>query len=651
MASKQAPRSIFDVFKEKLAPTRALSYEGSNLIRLLDQEDGWSEFLKQAGPNTFNKPFSHFHKEFWDWYWRLTKMRRDKEPLTKEVLTFLAGWSRGGGKSANVEWACITEGAMGLDGYVLYVSLTQASANSHVSDIRKRLESDEIGRFFPDLAEPLIGRHANQYGWRQDFLMTKGGWAIRPVGLDVAVRGFREGDLRPTLIVFDDIDDFKMSVASVEANLETISRSILPSGTESTIHLIAQNLIAEHCAVNQIYTGKSDILGDHYPSVYPAFEELEVEKTINEKTGKPAYTIVSCKPTWEGMDIDAARINLNKTGLEAFYAEYQHDFSLDQSDKVLPEYAEEVHVISWSQFQYVFGGMYGRIPDHWQVALGLDIGYTAEHLTAWTWLTVSAEDSDMPYSYFIYRGRTFTGVSFPEQIESILEEIVTREHDGSVRDERNQYVSSKMSHEKLGERMILNRDYDFNFSAAQFGKEDGLPMWRTLLRRDMRKPHPFHVDNKTSDEKYELGRPSLYYIVDDEQLHIPRDDRGLMVHRAQVSEWRRRKTALTNSGMSDALPMKYKDDANDSTRMLFAEEILTATPLTALQRRRAALKERARTNDLTLTPGSTDYTGVLMRRQMELSEIERAERERNNQIAEHVLNIMGAPPISSRFRR
>lgn len=643
-------RDLFGIFKDKLTPSRQLTNQGETLIRLLDEEDGWDEFLHLVGPKTFSKGFANFHEEFWEWYWHLTRLRRDKHKLNKEVLSFLAGWSRGAGKSSIVEWACIVEGAMGLSGYVLYVSLTQASANSHVADIRKRLESEEIARYFPDLASPLIGKHSNQYGWRQDFLMTKGGWAIRPVGLDVAVRGFREGDLRPTLIVFDDIDDYNLSIAAVEGNLGVIARSILPSGTPETIHLIAQNLIAEHCAVNQIYTHKTDILQDHIASVYPGFTELEVEKVIDEKTGKPTYEIVKGVPTWDGMDMDAARVNLNKSGKEAFYAEYMHDFSLDQSEKVIPEYDDEIHVITWEQFYEMFG-TYKKIPKHWQAAVGLDIGYTAEHLAAWTWMCVSAEDSELPYAHFVYRGMCFTGKSLNEQVEAVKAKIIYRDDAGQMYDEREQYVSAKMSHEKLGERIVLNREYEFNFSPCDFGKEDGIPQWRSLLRVDSRKPHPFHPDEKGADGKYILGRPSIFYIVDQEQAAIPIDDEGLVIHRAQVASWRRRKVQLTNTGVMDAIPMKYKDDANDSTRMLLAEEILTATPLTKIQLRRAALKEATRSSDLTLRKGNADYGGVLMRRQMEIAEIERSERQEEERIARLVVNIIQAPAISDRFRR
>jgi hypothetical protein len=179
----------------------------------------------------------------------------------------------------------------------------------------------------------------------------------------------------------------------------------------------------------------------------------------------------------------------------------------------------------------------------------------------------------------------------------------------------------KMSHEKAGERMVLNREYELNFGECRFGKEDGLPQWRTLLRPDKRQPHPFHRDNKNENDIYELGRPNFFFVVDDDQLSAPRNDRGLAVHRSQIATWKRRKVQLTNTGLADAQPLKFADDAMDSVRMILAEEHLTAEPLTYLQRQREALKAKLELEDLELKVGVDDYHGILMRRRMALREI------------------------------
>lgn len=637
---------LTDLLFDQLQPAKE-STKSRSLVDLLEDKGGWDEFLRTCGPRTFTEPFADFHADFWTWYWHLTGLRKQGLKITGETLTFLMGWSRGAGKSSAVEWACITEGAMGLPGYVLYVSATQASANNHVSEIRKRLESEDVAKYFPGLANPKMGRHGNRYGWREDFLITESGWAIRPVGLDVATRGFKEGELRPTLIVFDDIDTHDVTLSQVMSNLNTIARSILPSGTKNTIHLIAQNLIAEHCAVNQIYTGQSDILSDHIPSVVKAFEKLEVDTTIDEATGRTVNKIIYAEPTWAGMDIEAAQIFLSKTGLEAFYAEYQHDFSLDQTERVLPEYLDwPTHVISWSQFEDKFHTR-NRMPVHWQVGLGLDIGYTADHLTAWSWVGVAAEDSFLPYAHFCFRAKTFAGVGMDEQIEEITR-LVQYDIEGVPYDEREQYTVSVMSHEKLGERMVLNRENGFNFTECQFKKESGIPQWRSLMRIDKKQKHPFHEDTKLESGLWEIGRPNFFFVVADGQERVPRNDEGCAIHRAQTKEWKRRKVILTNSGVQEAIPMKYQDDAVDSLRMIFSEDYLSSTPLTKDQVLRHALQERLRREDLEMPYGNVDFQGIMMGRQMAFRAIEKEKQDEVERIAGVVRNVLRPPQLRKR---
>lgn len=639
--------SILDLFRSNLAPSREVSADGASLVRLIDKPDGWQQFLKKVGPETFTKSFSPFHVEFWEWYWRLTYLRRNGMSLTNETLTFLAAWPRGGGKSSAIEWACLVEGAMGLPGYVLYISLTQTSAESHVSDIRKRLESERIAQFFPDLAEPKMGKHHTRYGWRQNFLMTKGGWAIRPVGLDVAVRGLKESDLRPTLIVFDDIDTYKIAPETVKTNLETISRDILGAGTPSTIHLVAQNLIAEHCAVNQIVTGRTDVLSDHVPSVHKAFEELVVEKRIDRKSGEPAYVIQSAVPTWPDFDMEAAKTSLNKLGYEAFMAEYQHDFSLDKSERVIPEYAEDLHVITWDDFETMFG--IRRIPDHWQIGVGLDIGFTEKHISAWSWIAVSAEDSELPNAYFRFRVKTFVGESINQQAVSVMAEIVGTREDGVPYDERDQYVVRVMSHEQAGSRMILNREYNLQMSECKFGKEDGVHQWRSLLRVDAKQPHPFKPD--VQDQKtglWTLGRPSYFDVVIPEELTIPKTDAGLAIPRAQLLNWKRRRVKMTEAGITDDRPMKIDDDTIDATRMILAESSLSPTPLTDHQRRMNLLKEMVGEDNLILQKGRDDYMGVLLRRHMDYQVLREKEREEEAEVQRIVSAVLKAPEYRRR---
>jgi hypothetical protein len=537
----------------------------------LEIERDWRTWLRAVGPRTFTGSFAPFHTEFWEWFWRVTQKRRNGQPLTDEELVFLAVWARGQGKSSNVEWAAIAEGALTGKGYVLYVSGTQALAEGHVAAIRERIEGEAVERYYPHLANPQVGKHGNQFGWRQDFLRTAGGWAIRPIGLDVGVRGGRVGDMRPSLIVLDDVDDHSDSPLVVQNKIDTIARSIIPAGTQSTVILGAQNLIHRSSVFNQIIERKTSVLSRRIVSgPFPAFDGLQIEARQTESG--PRNVIIAGRPTWPDIDLTACQKFLDDSGLEAFLAEYQHDFSASEQDRVIPEYDEALHVISWSQFAELFGVR--RIPEHWLCEVGHDVGFTAGHLSAWTWIATAAMNSRLPGVRFRYRGLTFTGVNVDEQAIAAKAAMWPGE----------QVKRWRMSHEALSERKTYKEKYGIPFQQCDSAKTAGISQWRHFLRVDKTRPHPFKDDERLPDGTYRLGSPGWFDIVDDDQLVTPRDDRGLATHRRQTLSWRYRPDVLGVGGMSQNLPMKADDDTADSTRMITASWSQPAAPLTKAER-------------------------------------------------------------------
>lgn len=548
-------------------------------------EGNWQNWLRTVGPHTFTGSFAPFHVEFWDWFWRLIGKRRAGEPISDEEQAFLAIWARGMGKSANVEWAAIAEGALIGKGYVLYVSGTQNLADGHVQSIRERLEGDEITKYYPHLGQPKVGKHGNQFGWRQDFLITSGGWAIRPIGLDVGVRGGRVGDLRPTLIIFDDVDDHSDSPLVVHNKLETIARSIIPAGTANTVILGAQNLIHRNSVFNQIVTRKTTLLSRRIVSgPFPAYLDVQIEH--RQTDDGPRDLIVGGTPTWTDFDQAACQKFLDDTTKEAFLAEYQHDFKASEQGRVIPEYDEARHVISWSQFESVYGVR--RIPMSWLCEVGHDVGFTSGHLSAWTWIATSAQNSRLPGLRFRYRGVTFSGTGVDEQATAIKRLMWP--------DEKVQVW--RMSHEALSERKTYREKYGLPFKACDSKKTAGLSQWNFFLQPDRTKPHPFHEDRKGDDGLYVLGCPSWFDIVDDDQLETPRDDRGLMIHRRQTIDWRYRPDILGVGGMSKNEPMKADEDTCDSTRMVTANWGPNAKELTYAEKVNAAIPEPYRIEKL-----------------------------------------------------
>ena len=577
----------------------ALAYVQRTQAAPLAIESDWRTWLRAVGPRTFTGSFAPFHVEFWDWYWRVAQKRRKGEPLDDEEHAFLAIWMRGGGKSSNVEWAAIAEGALVGQGFVLYVSGTQALAEGHVQAIRERIESEDVARHYPHLANPQVGKHGNQYGWRQDFLRTAGGWAIRPLGLDVGVRGGRVGDLRPTLIVFDDVDDHTDSPLVVQKKLDTIARSIIPAGGRDTIILGAQNLIHRNSVFNQILTRRTSVLSRRIVSgPFPAFEGLQIEARVAERGTR--NVIVAGTPTWPDFDQAACQKFLDDSGRESFLAEYQHDFSAIEQGRVLPEYDETVHVITWSDFARVYGAR--RIPKHWRRDVGHDVGFTDGHISAWTWITTAAANSKLPGLRFRYRGMTFTAPLIDTMAETVLARMAA---EGETPDDIQRW---RMSHEAKSERDTYRAKFGLPFTACKSGKTDGLAQWRHYLRVDRSRPHPFKDDEQLPDGSWRLGCPGLFDVVADEQLYEPTDDYGLATHRRQAADWRYAPDRLSITGVADTLPMKADEDSCDATRMITAEWGPEETPLTYGEKLDAAIPEQYRYENLVATtpgPGLT----------------------------------------------
>lgn len=526
---------------------------------------GPEHWLKTLGAQTFTRPLAPIQKRFWEWNWNvLQKLRNGQALEPKELVAFLPH-ARETGKSSNIEWACIAEGALLRGGYVIFYSGKQAQAEEHVTAIRERIESEHVSEVYPWLGKPKMGAHGNKYGWGKEFLLTSGGWAIRPVGADVAIRGGKTLNLRPSLIVIDDLDELGDSPLVVDHKEQILTRSILPMGNDKTRVLVPQNPIHENSVVNRMLTGVSLAL-----AIRTVFGEINEDGTMSQRpvpavrdfayevrqTDEGPYSeITKGESNWPGISVTNWQTTLNRVGPPAFLSEYQHDMSIRQEDRVLPEYDDRVlrlHVVTWSQIEKLYGMR--RVPSNWPCSVGLDIGYSDSHRSAWTFLAKVPEGQPLSGAIFRYRGRTFTGKSIDEQSVAIRKDLWPNEV----------FERQMMSHEKLGERITLSTKHQWFFQPCDSSKTAGIPQWRHFLQTDRSQPHPFHRDEKGVDGSWKLGRPAFFDIVADDQFFSPQDDYGLKNHRDSAYNWRMRKVKLTESGMTVEQPMKADDDEVDS---------------------------------------------------------------------------------------
>jgi hypothetical protein len=535
------------------------------------EAQGYEHWLRRLGSHTFTRHFAPIQHRFWQWNWGILEKVRENVPLEpRETVGFLP-WPRETGKSSHVEWACIAEGALLKTGYVIYLSAKLSQAIDHVVAIRDRIESEKVSDLYPWLGKPKLGSHGNKFGWGQEFLMTSGGWAIRPIGADVAARGGKAINIRPTLIVPDDYDELGDSPHVVEHKEHLLTRAILPMGNANTRVLVPQNPIHPNSVVNRMLEGTSLALamrtvfgeinddGSLSSRPIPAVRGLVYE--VRQSDEGPYSVITQGESLWDGISIQDWDATLNRVGPPAFEAEYQHDMSVSKEERVLPEYDDRVtmaHVITWDQFEQKY--RMRRIPSDWACDVGLDIGFTSGHKSAWTFLTKVPQSAELSGTIFRYRGRTFTGISIDDQAIKIQSELWPDE----------QLQREFMSHEKLGERLTLAQKHGWHFQPCDSAKTAGIAQWRHHLRVDRRQPHPFHRDEKDEHGLWKIGRPSWFDIVDSKQFRAPIDDYGLKRHRDGAYNWRQVPVKLTDKGMTIEQPAKLEDDENDATRMLLA---------------------------------------------------------------------------------
>lgn len=581
---------------------------GGDARAFLLEERGWEEWLMTLFPFWFPESFSKEHRQFWDLRWSVLQRIKKGEYVADKDKVCLLLLARGIGKSATLEAARVMRGAILGKGYSLMFSETEDQAQEHLGNVKILINSvdSKLLEYYPNMAiaENSDVMKGMPTADRKELFICRNGWICRAKGLTAKMRGIRIGEHRPDDLCGDDIDDVNDSLA-VSINKERqITASILPTQARKDVIIdFGQNLIIEHGFANRVYKGKSDALSERTViGVTNAFEPLIIDSQIDELGQMRNYISDQSMPTWSGLDVKRAQKFLNDSGLQTFLAEYQNQFDQYKSGKVISNYDEDRQIITWSQFEKVFGTR--RIPAHWKCMAGADIGYTEglyPHWSVWNFIATAAMNSPLPRSVFLYRSRSWKGTSIDDQALYIKQAL--------YREEMDMIQQWGMSHEKLGERITLTQKYKIPVQAfRQFKKETGVAQWKHLSVPDKTKPHPFKDDEKQADGTYLLGRPMLFYIVDDDQVTRPVDDNGLKLFREQVSQWEYVPVKMTEIGLTEERPSKVNDDAADAFKMLIAAWGALATEMTEHERVERALPAAYRMDTMLAKTGRKHLT-------------------------------------------
>ena len=253
-------------------------------------------------------PFAPRHVELWEWICALE--------LGVPARAFVGIWPRGGGKSTSIEVGIAHVARKRTRSYGLYVSETQLQADTHVQNVGRILETVGIER--------QVTKYGQARSWRRNRLIAEG-FALDAYGLDAASRGAKIDELRPDLIVIDDVDGEHDSPLTISKKISTITLALLPTGATSLAVAALQNLPNRNGVFAQLADGRAEFLMNRIVSgPHKAIEGLKVERE-EQASGPTLWRIVAGEPTWRGQSREDCERRINESGLQAFLSESQHE--------------------------------------------------------------------------------------------------------------------------------------------------------------------------------------------------------------------------------------------------------------------------------------------------------------------------------------
>ncbi len=209
------------------------------------------------------------------------------------------------------------------------------------------------------------------------------------------------------------------------------------------------------------------------------------------------------------------------------------DWHITMRGDILYMWSEPHVIITWSQFESVFGSRH--IPLHWKLGVFQDFGTTEGHPCVTKWFATAAENSPSPYgvklggAVFVYRSMLKTKCTAREIKQEIYHAMLPH---GEI--PRTQYW--EMSHEASSERMEYWQvdsltPYALPFTNWPTGRTRGIEQLKHALTiQDVDLPHPFKPNIS--------GHPSIYFIVEDAQEVNPKDEGGMLRVRSEAPAYR-----------------------------------------------------------------------------------------------------------------
>lgn len=575
-------------------------------------ESDWRMWLPAVAPKTYSAGFEWFHADFWDWYWPILQMRRRGEEVPEGITVdcFLP-WGRGLAKSACMEGLALAEGAMIGEAFGVYISSTTKKAQEHLQSIRDLIEGSQIARYYPKLAHPRLGIFGNQRGWKSDAVYTDGGFAIVSCSLEQGIRGLRDGNRRPSFILLDDIDERDDSLDTKAKKFEAITQDAIQMLGPSGLTVFGQNLIYAGSIADDTLNKKLDWLhechivgvkdGSKWKPINTYQDDLKIEK-IN---GVPR--IIAGTPNWSYLNRVVSQRLLSKGGERAFMRECQNVTAPDPEERVWKTFSPDHSIITWDEFAAVFGTR--RIRWDFNLVAGYDRGNTgpSKHPGVFSVAAIAPERSYLSGDVFIfYEFVAEATEDVGDMARHLIEDLATlcdhseiqkaaklvRDSFGyditeaeawELRSSAGELIPFDVfngSHEALGERNTLQRNWGLMVSAGKSGKTEGIEQLHHYAKLEDA-PHPFRP--KTN------GKPNLWFVVAPDQLEVAVDRFGLQRHRWEAENLKWDKNITVRD-----VPTKMGDDATDCVKHYMQTFALAGQEKTEYEAREDRLPESLR---------------------------------------------------------
>lgn len=293
--------------------------------------------MRRLTPHEWNRYFLPHHfqadpADFHDWLDERLHNLHERRGTRLGVIA-----PREGAKSTWFEAYALRAAVEGWESHIVYLSDSWEMAEQHLSMIRTELEENErLAAVYPE----ACGLNPDE--WRTDRLRLRNSVLFKSLGRGSNIRGRKDRQNRPTLVIVDDCQGNKSIVSPTdrEHTLNWMFQEVIPAGSDRTNFIsigsaLHREALAVHVQSRAGWTGKTFRAVHEWPARMDLWEEWERLATnlADEERDKTAQAfleknraemIIGAVTFWPGYKpIEVLMKRRAEIGSRRFETEYQ----------------------------------------------------------------------------------------------------------------------------------------------------------------------------------------------------------------------------------------------------------------------------------------------------------------------------------------